>query len=240
MVIRALLFPGLILTCLGAIGLAIYYTRMKLHVLILTPEGTFQLYSKQDRLDDLLQRYEGIKSGEITSTRGIIPAIPNEQRLSEKPIATFEQISVKITFKDEFFSKKSINMTFSTGFTENFLQLTSIRSEILKKSAFFKKILETTTIPLITEENLKDIFEITKELKINWSFLTNFNFPLQKISLQNSHFLTGPKGSDSLLLQLESPYGQIALELKKPRLYTNAPAPQIVEIEKFLNHHLKK
>lgn len=240
MVIRALLYPGLILTCLGAVGLVIYYTRMKLHVLIITPEGAFQLYSKQDRLDDLLQRYEGIKSGEITTSKGIIPVFSNEERLSEKPLATFANIGIKITFKDESLTKKSIDMKFSIRFTEKFMQITSNRSEILKESIFYKKILETKTIPLITEENLKAIFEIAKALQINWTLLQTFNFSLQRMALQDSHFLTGPKGSDSLLLKLESHNGQIALELKKPRFYTDAPAPEIVEIEKFLNQRLKK
>jgi hypothetical protein len=240
MVIRALLYPGLVLTCLGSVGLWLYYTRMKIHIQILTPEEKFQLYSKEDRLGALLQRYEDIKSGEITLSRGIVPEIPNEQRLAEKPLATFNNIGIKITFKDEFFSKKSIDMNFSIRFTENFMQMTSKRLETLKESIILKKTFETKTIPLITEENLKDLFEIAHALQINWILLANFNFPLPKISLQTSHFLTGFKGSDSILLKLESPYGQIALELKKSRLYTNAPAPEIVEIEKFLNHHLKK
>ncbi len=241
MVIRALLYPGLVLTCLGAFGLWLYDTRMKIHIQILTSEDQFLLYSKQDRLDTLLQRYEGIKSGEITYSREIIPEIPNEQREAEKAIATFANIGVRITFKDEFSSKQSMSMHSSIKFTENSMQIISNRLEKLKGIPTFKGLFETKPIPLITEENLKDMFEIAKALQITWIFVTNFNFPLQKISLQNSHFLTGTKGSDTLLLRLESPYGQIALELKKSRIiHVNEPAPQIVEIEKFLNHYLKK
>lgn len=239
-VIRALMYPGLVLTCLGIAAFFIYCTRMKLHLQILTPQESFQLYSNQERLNNLFTIYKNIKSGDIPSFGSMISGIPDEKRQSEKPLATFDNIGVKITFKDESTRKKSINLIYSIIFTENFIQLTSKRLMILKNSPIFKKYFEEKKIPLITEENLYNIFTIAKDLQVSWVLLTNFNFTFPRSLPQNYHFLTGFVGSGSTLLIVESFAGQIALEFKKLRLFTDAPAQEIVEIEKFIRNHIKK
>jgi hypothetical protein len=83
MVIRALLIPGLILLCIGLVGSYIFFTRMKVHLLIVTPEETIQLFSKQHVLSDLLKIYEDIKSGKIELFEGGISVIsPDQDRKS--------------------------------------------------------------------------------------------------------------------------------------------------------------
>jgi hypothetical protein len=239
MVIKALLYPGLVLACLGVAGLYFYYSRMKLHIQISTPEENLHLFAKEDRLDELRTIYEGIKTGEIPFSKGIFSDISDKQRLSEEPIVAFNNIQVKLTFKDENIRKKTIKLNCSVKLSENFMHLTSSRLTALKKGPTFGAILGKRDLPVVNEDNLSRIFDIAQELQINWIFLTDFNFTLSKMALQNNHFLTGLVGSDTILLRGESLQGQFAVELTKVRLFTNARAKEIIEIDKFFKIHLK-
>ncbi len=232
--IRALIYPGIVFLCFAIAGLCIYYKWMKIHVQILTSQDMFQLYSNPQNLKQLLTLYEKLTSGDITSHKPTISGIPDEQRLSEQSVATFNDMQVKITYKDAKAQKNSINLKFNITFTENFIHLISKRVLIYKKSQHFKHFWEEKKLPLITEANLYKIYEIARELNINWILLTNFNFQLQNISLQTEHFLTGSIDPSSILLIVESFYGQFTLELNKPRFFTNAPAQEIVEIKKII------
>jgi hypothetical protein len=239
LVIRALLYPGLVLVCLGVAGLYFYFSGMKLHILISTPDEDLQLYAKEDHLNELRTIYEGIKTGEISFSNSGISEIPDERRLSEEPIVDLNNIQVKITFKDESLRKKTIKLNYAVKLAEHFLRLTSTRLIALKKSPTFGSILDKKDLPLIKEDSLSRIFDLAKELQINWIFLTDFSFALPNMALQNTHFLTGFAGSDTVLLRGESLQGQFALEFSKFRLYTNARAKEIVEIDKFLKKYLK-
>ncbi|MHA1278266.1 MAG: hypothetical protein ACTSQI_12520 [Candidatus Helarchaeota archaeon] len=236
-IIRALFYPGLVLICLGTVGLFFYFTRMKIHVLIITSEKTFELYSKQDRLDELLLIHEQIKSGVLLSSKGRPAELSDTQRNTEKPLFSFANINGKITFKDDTFQKKSIHLKFKIDFTNNYMQLVSNRLLALEKSPVYTKVTKGITFPLITEENLCDIFKISKTLPINWIWLTRFNFALPKISIVKEHFLTGPVGPTSLLLKVEPLYGQFTLELSKSQLFSSEPAEEIIHIKKIIKNY---
>ena len=157
-IIRALLYPGIVLLCLGITGLYVYYTRMKIHIQIITPQESYQLYSEQHNLNDLLTLHENIRSGDITPPKGIISEISNEQRLSEKPVVTFDDIKVKIAFKDEDILHLAISDEKEAGSIELSLNVTAelnqngelIGIEILEASSFIRdSILESAQAKML-------------------------------------------------------------------------------------------
>jgi len=239
MVIRALLYPGLILLCIALGGSYIYFTRMKLHILIVTPQENFQLFSTQKTLGDISKIYEFIKSGEIRPFEGEIPAGSLEQRLSEKPIATFGKIDSRITFKDDNNRRKSIALYSIITLTESFIYITSKRLKILKENNIYEKYTQNKEVPLITEENLSNIFDLARELNIFYFLLMDFRFDLRKSSLVDSHFYTGPVGSTGIFLQVNTPTGEIVIEFKKTHIFSNTPAKEILEIKKLIKDILK-
>ncbi|MHA1264601.1 MAG: hypothetical protein ACTSRS_05120 [Candidatus Helarchaeota archaeon] len=238
-VIRALFYPGLGFLSLGIVSMYLFYSKMKTHILICTPNEKFQLFSNSKTLHELQTIYENIKSKEIVLPEGDLSEISDKDRLSEEYITVFEDIDVKITFKDENTHKRSIHMKFQVKLSENLIHLTSKRVLTLKRSTMFDKYTKGQRIPLITESNLFKFFTIAKELGINWILLTTFNFMRPTISPKNYHFLTGFTGPESIILIVNSYYGQIALELKKTHLLTNTIAPEIIEIKKIIEKYSK-
>lgn len=239
--IRALLYPGIVFICLGFGALIVFHIRMKIHILIQTPQQNFQLFAKQHSLNEFIKGYEYITSGDVIFPERQMPEFLDKERLSEDALATFTDIKVKLTFKNCKAQKLSISLRFSISFTENFINLTSNALQKLKNNPIHLNISKKKEIPLISEENLCNLPEIANDLQVNWLFLTNFNFPLQKLTQQKYHFHTGHVGFDSLLLRVESSNGDIALELSKPRLLSNAPAPEILEIAKrVINYELNQ
>jgi hypothetical protein len=234
MVIRALIYPGLILLCIGLGGLYIYLTHLKLHILIETPEVKAQLFSKSEVLDELSKIYESLKSGEIKPAEGVVPEITNEQYLTKKPIATFNKISVKITFKDDDNKKRSIGAQSEIIFTEASMQITSRRLISLKEKNIYQKYIGNREIPIITEENISKLFDLAKELNIFWFLLMDFHFDLRKLSLQDSHFYTGPADPTELLLKVTTTTGDIVIVLKKRQFRFDIPAKKIVEMRHLI------
>ena len=210
---------------------------MKMHILICTPHEKFRLFSNEEILSELLSIYKGINTGEISCIQAKLPERSYEQRLSDEPISIFDDINIKITFRDENAQKKSINMKFRVKFTKNFMHLTSNFLLKLKNSGNFDKNVGKKEIPLITEDNLYKIFTIAKELGVKWLLLTNFNFKYPKIVSTNYHFITGFINPGSLLLELDSCHGKFVLELKNPRLFTNSPTPELIEIKKIIKSY---
>jgi len=152
--------------------------------------------------------------------------------LTEKSLASFEKVRVRITFRDGEYKDRAIAATYQIGFSESSMQIIAWKLlEFLKKEKY-KKLFESGQIPKIDEENLHLILEIAKELKIDWPVLMNVTLDLKKISSQG--FI-----SNHLFLEVGASHRLITLLLQKLKLNNWTPSQILVEIDKIVQTYGK-
>ncbi|NVM27689.1 MAG: hypothetical protein HWN65_02515 [Candidatus Helarchaeota archaeon] len=152
----------------------------------------------------------------------------------EKPLVYFENIGVKIIFRNENNKRKAISAHCEIGFTETEMQITARKlSDLLSKGKSGK----LEGLPKIDEENLYRLKTLAKELKVPWWYLMDISFNLENVVSKGFTFRWGAHGSTNLILRVNSPHGEILVELVKKKFNARSPADQLVKIDRIVHKH---
>jgi hypothetical protein len=231
---RVFFYPGVISLFCGIGALYFFITQANYFALISGAEK-IRLYSNQDTLRAFIGVFEKLKSGKINVAEiQKIPELPIEERLSGRFIASFDNIGVKITFKDGNNKKRTISAPAKVEFTSLTMQIVAtVRYELIKDKKY-KDLIESNIVPLYIEESLDQMDEIAKELKVNWVYLLNISFDLKKTLVQGFISRLGIIPSKNLMLQVDSTLGAISIELSKKQFSLWSPASDLIKIEEII------
>lgn len=156
----------------------------------------------------------------------------------EKSLAFFEQIRVRVTFRDSALKDRAIAATCQIGFSESIMHIIAWKRIELLKQEKWKKLLEAGLLPRIDEENLHHILEMARELRVKWVVLMDIKLDLKKIATQG--FESRPDfatSSYNLFLEVMSSQRLIQLELQKLKLNAWSPSKRLVEIEDIVRKY---
>ena len=159
----------------------------------------------------------------------------DEEASFQKTTSLFENIGVKIVFRNPKNKVDSISARCTIRFTEKTM---NIQAKKLAAS-LNENIAKNIAIPEIVEANLYQIKDLAKEMKVPWWWLMDITFDLKNIAVQGFDFRLGWRSSTNLGLLVKSPQGDIHIELMKQRANTRVPSEKLRQISNIIKKYNK-
>ncbi len=161
--------------------------------------------------------------------------------------AYYDKIRVIVRYKDEKNKKNVIGVICTINLTEEYLQIISNYIVFLMTREKYKTKFKDKDIPVITEENLYQIKELAKRLKVKRRLLENFYFDLNKITVKGfKRFSDYSKpryeiAPSTLQLEIDSAHGVIVVLLETQKVFNpfTRKAPKLVELSKLIKQTKK-
>ena len=158
---------------------------------------------------------------------------------TEETIAHFEAVRAIIRCRNAKNKKITIAANCNFTFNTQFMQIIARKHLQMVKKGKFKKRWDSREFPDITEENLHQIYDFARDLKVPWALLMNIRIDLKKCMIikykMRIGFFSG--GRKNLVIDVLTNTQSFLIELEKRKFNAWTPSNALVEIRSLIEQY---